>query len=115
MALTDPRFDAIFAIPNGGHRHKAVAAKLKAQGVKAGIPDIMVPVGIDIAERHYNGLFIELKSLDPSARPSTLQRKRMQQLSDLGYMTQCVWGHEAAIELICKYLGYNEYGSVNKY
>ena len=30
----------LFAIPMGGHRHIAVAAKLKAEGVKAGVPDI---------------------------------------------------------------------------
>lgn len=33
----------IFAIPNGGFRHKATADKLKAEGVKAGIPDLFIP------------------------------------------------------------------------
>ena len=28
--------------PNGGHRHKAVAAKLKRQGVSAGFPDLII-------------------------------------------------------------------------
>jgi len=28
--------------PNGGHRHKAVAGKLKAEGVSAGYPDINI-------------------------------------------------------------------------
>jgi len=31
-----------FAIPNGGQRNKIVASKLKAEGVKAGIPDICI-------------------------------------------------------------------------
>lgn len=31
-----------FAIPNGGARHIAVAAKMKAEGVRAGVPDLMV-------------------------------------------------------------------------
>jgi len=30
----------IFAIPNGGHRHVAVATKLKAEGVSAGVADL---------------------------------------------------------------------------
>jgi len=30
----------IFAIPNGGQRHVAVARKLKAEGVVAGVPDL---------------------------------------------------------------------------
>lgn len=33
----------IFAIPNGGHRHPAVAAKLKATGTVSGVPDLFVP------------------------------------------------------------------------
>lgn len=33
----------IFAIPNGGARHPAVAAKLKATGVSKGVPDLFVP------------------------------------------------------------------------
>ena len=31
-----------FAVPNGGQRNKIVAAKLKAEGVKAGVPDICI-------------------------------------------------------------------------
>ena len=33
----------IYAIPNGGHRHIAVAAKLKATGAVRGIPDLHIP------------------------------------------------------------------------
>jgi len=33
----------IFSVPNGGHRHPAVAAKLKATGVASGVPDLFIP------------------------------------------------------------------------
>jgi hypothetical protein len=33
----------IFAIPNGGLRSPATAARLKAEGVSSGIPDLCVP------------------------------------------------------------------------
>lgn len=33
----------IFHIPNGGHRAISVAKKLKAEGVKAGVPDLFIP------------------------------------------------------------------------
>jgi hypothetical protein len=33
----------IFAIPSGGHRHIAVATKMKATGTVRGIPDMFVP------------------------------------------------------------------------
>src|SRR5512133_1643712 len=44
--------------PNGGHRHKAVAAKLKAQGVSAGFPDLITfpPIGSTLPI-----LYIEMK------------------------------------------------------
>jgi hypothetical protein len=33
----------IFAIPNGGHRAVSVGKALKAEGVRAGVPDLYVP------------------------------------------------------------------------
>ena len=46
-----------FHCPNGGHRNVAEAAKLKAMGVKAGIPDILI-----LEPRKFcYGLAIELK------------------------------------------------------
>lgn len=33
----------IFAIPNGGDRHRVTAAKLKAEGVARGVPDLYIP------------------------------------------------------------------------
>ena len=44
----------IFHIPNGGSRNVKAAKNLKRQGVKAGVPDLFVPV----ARRGCHGLFI---------------------------------------------------------
>ena len=33
----------IFAIPNGGQRSRTTGAKLKVEGVSAGVPDLYVP------------------------------------------------------------------------
>lgn len=33
----------IFAIPNGGDRNPIVGARLKAEGVKPGVPDLFIP------------------------------------------------------------------------
>lgn len=54
-----PELRWMFHIPNGGSRHIAEAAKLKAMGVKPGVPDLFLP----IPKRGYKGLFIELKKV----------------------------------------------------
>ena len=42
----------VFHIPNGGSRHPAEAARMGAQGAKAGVPDSRIPVarGAPIAQ-----------------------------------------------------------------
>jgi hypothetical protein len=52
-----PELEMMYAIPNGGMRNKVVAGKLKAEGVKAGVLDIFLPV----ARGEYHGLYIEMK------------------------------------------------------
>lgn len=52
-----PKLKKMFAIPNGGLRNKTVAAKLRAEGVKAGVLDILLPV----KTASFPGLFIEMK------------------------------------------------------
>ena len=46
-----------FHVPNGGYREKREAYKLKAMGVKAGVPDICIL----LARHGYHGLWIEMK------------------------------------------------------
>ena len=44
MWMRQPYPDArIFAIPNGGQRSRTTGAKLKAEGVSAGVPDLYIP------------------------------------------------------------------------
>jgi hypothetical protein len=50
-----PDLKWMYHVPNGGHRNKATAARLKAAGVKAGVPDVVLPAPKGI----YHGLYIE--------------------------------------------------------
>lgn len=52
-----PELLDMFAIPNGGLRDKITAANLKREGVKAGVPDVLLPVPRGV----WHGLFIEMK------------------------------------------------------
>ena len=53
-----PELQLLFHIPNGGTRNKAEAGHLKAQGVKAGVLDLFLPVPRNV----YAGLWIEMKA-----------------------------------------------------
>ena len=70
----------IFAIPNGGQRNVIVAAKLKAEGVLSGVPDLCIP----IAKKGYNGLYIELKN-GKAGKVSDNQQTIMGKLQNEGY------------------------------
>lgn len=52
-----PELRLLHAIPNGGKRDIRTAARLKAEGVKPGVPDIFLPV----SRGGKHGLYIELK------------------------------------------------------
>ena len=56
-----PALALLLAIPNGGARSLTTGGRLKAEGVKAGVPDIVLPV----PRGSYASLWIELK------RPAT--------------------------------------------
>lgn len=94
----DQRLQMIFAIPNGGHRSKPVAAKLKAEGVKPGVPDLFLP----IAAHGFHGLWIELKA--EGGRLSKEQAAWIDNLNQQGYMAVLCTGHEAATQTIESYI-----------
>jgi hypothetical protein len=91
----------IYHVPNGGHRHKLVAIKLKEQGVKAGVPDLVLPM----ARGGYFGLYIEFKAMPPfDAAVSSSQDAYIQALTEQGYLAIVCRGHIDALEAIRAYL-----------
>lgn len=93
-----PELNLLFAIPNGGYRNPATAGRLKAEGVKPGVPDVCLPV----ARGEFHGLFIEMKA--GRNRPTTSQVAWHFHLSQQGYRVAVCYGVEAAIEVIEGYL-----------
>ena len=91
----------IYHVPNGGHRHKLVAIKLKGQGVKAGVPDLVLPM----ARGGYFGLYLEFKATVPNdAAVSASQHAWIRRLNDQGYLAIVCRGHFDAMEQIRAYL-----------
>lgn len=56
-----PELVWLFSVPNGGYRPKPIAAAMKAEGARSGVPDICLPIKRGI----WPCLWIELK------RPAT--------------------------------------------
>ena len=83
------------AVPNGGHRHIGVAKKLKAEGVKAGVPDLLLfsPV-LD-----YRGVAIEMKDVK-NGSVSPAQREFHKRMRLCGWLVEVCRGSDEAIELI---------------
>lgn len=68
--ITDPFYSKkpvaalrwLHAIPNGGARDPVTAARLKAEGVKPGVPDLFLPVAKWLSPSYaFHGLYIEMK------------------------------------------------------
>ena len=93
-----PELQYMYHVPNGGKRDKATAAVLKRQGVKAGVPDLHLPV----ARGGYNGLYIELKV--GSNKPTQLQKKWLSSLNEQGYLAVVCYGWQEAAEQLINYL-----------
>jgi hypothetical protein len=89
----------LFAVPNGGMRNKVVAAKLKAGGVRAGVPDLML-----LTPRHgYAGLVIEMKR-EKGSTLSKEQAEWLNWLSDQNFLTVICKGFQPAQDTIISYL-----------
>ncbi len=99
-ACQDPLWGLIFAVPNGGDRNVVVGTKLKAEGVRRGVPDLVWP----IARHGLHGLFLELK-VKPN-RPSKEQKAWERNLIAQGYMVATVYDDaEEAMNLLRWYYG----------
>lgn len=94
-----PELDLLFHVPNGGSRNKAEAGRLQAEGVKAGVPDICLPV----PRGRYHGLYIELKRRR-GGRIDPAQTIWLEALMKQGYSVAICRGWEAASEVILNYL-----------
>lgn len=107
-----------FAVPSGEFRHIAIANRLKLEGVKRGVPDLVIlePRGI------YHGLLLEMKKSE--SRPKNLplwgkgsdpeswkssglsdeQWEFLKSASKKGYLVRVGYGEIHAMEIVEEYL-----------
>lgn len=95
---------ALFHVPNGGSRHMLEAVKLKAAGVRPGIPDLF----LDVPRNGYHGLRIEMKKESLRNRKnggaSDEQMAVHQFLKDQGYSVVMAWSADDVIAALKEYL-----------
>lgn len=89
----------LFAIPNGGTRRNArEGARLKAEGVTAGVADLFLA----IPNATNSGLFIEMKT--EKGRQQDTQKAFEQAVTKQGYRYEVVRSLDQFITLIIEYL-----------
>lgn len=101
MERAHPELRWLHAIPNGGLRSKTEAARLKRQGVKAGVADLCLPC----ARNGCHGLYIEMKR-QKGGRLSDEQDEFGQFVTEQGYRWLRCNGWQAAAQAIADYLGF---------
>lgn len=98
-----PDLDLMFAVPNGGDRSMSVAAAMKAEGVKRGVPDLCLPV----PRGHYAGLWIEMKKPGEERKAdggrSEHQIKWHKRLVKQGYAVVTCYGWTAVVKTLQLY------------
>ena len=94
-----PELAMLYHIPNGGSRNPIEARHLREQGVRAGVPDICLPV----PNLRYTALYIELKRTK-GGRLSDAQAGWLTALQRQGYRATVCAGWEAARDTILEYL-----------
>lgn len=112
-----PQLKWLHAIPNQGHGDAVRGGRSKAEGVKAGVADVFLPVpqhqmfedglvaGVEIVKC---GFYIELKRRDshgkPKGRPSDVQLEFQTDMLAAGYHHEVIYGWELARDAILRYL-----------
>lgn len=89
----------LFAIPNGGARSATTGALLKAEGVRAGVPDLFLAV----PRGSCHGLFIEMKKIKGGV-VSAAQEAMCAELRSQGYAVEICHGWQEAVTTITSYL-----------
>lgn len=109
METKHPELKDLFAVPNGAFKSKAMAAKFQREGLKPGVPDIILPH----ARGGYHSLYVEMKrkrmkgkrvELRVGTRPSEEQLDWHLRLRAAGNCVFVAYGWQEAAEYITGYL-----------
>ena len=92
----------LFAVPNGGRRDHITGARLKAEGVVAGVADLLLLV----PSQQHHALCIEMKTV--KGRQSPAQKEWQQHAETHGYRYEVVRDFETFERVVSEHLKNNE-------
>jgi hypothetical protein len=104
-----PELQDMYAVPNASRRSLRIGAQMKREGMRAGVPDIVLPH----ARGGYHALYIEMKrqrvkgervELRAGTRPGEKQRQWHERLQAAGNRVCVCYGWEDAKGVIEQYL-----------
>lgn len=93
-----PALKYVFHVPNGGKRDRITASNMKAAGVKPGVPDLILPVGI----AGYKGWIAEMKV--GKNKPTDAQRDWIKHFQSENWATCVPYGWEQTRDCVLYYL-----------
>ena len=89
----------LFAVPNAAKRSAKLASMMRAEGMRSGIPDLVLAV----ARGQFHGLFIEMKKAR-GGKASPNQIMTLSAFHRQGYAVRICHGFEAARGVIEQYM-----------
>ena len=100
--------DYLFSVPNGARMAINTAKKMKAEGLRSGVPDLMLAIPVD----QHCGLFIEMKKgrehfkgqAAAKSAVSENQKTWMARLRSQGYYCVVCYGFDEAKTAIQEYI-----------
>ena len=101
-----PCLEFLFAIPNAGAGNQSgQAGKMKAEGVKPGVPDLCLPYPRGV----WHGLYIEMKRELGTIAPAQLRWHEWLRQQD--YYIATAYGEEIAKMILTQYIRLPPYGT----
>lgn len=93
-----PALRWLYAVPNGGPRHVVAAVNLKAEGVRSGVPDLVLPFPVF----PFHGAYLEMKRRGGTLTP--IQESWREYLKGAGYAYCMAEGFDQARDFLIAYL-----------
>ena len=89
----------LLALPMGGKRNPREAARLKAEGAKAGVSDMLLP----LRRQGFGSFWLEMKA--PGKKPTPAQREWLDLMREAGYRAEWHDSWTEAAAALADYVG----------